>query len=94
MGFNEDDSYVRVDFFKASGKWYTTEAVKWTGAYLASDPVGNQTKTQSIHDAFAQSLRDHFKDRPGRLSDMDAVCLEPYHEHSHPIQIKYGGWVE
>ena len=29
MGYSEDDSMVRVDFFKTSGRWYTTEAVKW-----------------------------------------------------------------
>lgn len=23
---------------------------------------------------------------------MDATCLEPYHKHSHPIQVKAGGW--
>jgi len=31
MGFTEDETVVRVDFFKESGKWYVTEAVKWTG---------------------------------------------------------------
>lgn len=83
MGYSENDSMVRVDFFKPSGKWYETEAVKWTGEWKSST---------LIHDAFAQSLRDHFKDRPNRLSEMDAICLEPYHENSHPIQIKAGGW--
>lgn len=24
---------------------------------------------------------------------MDAVCLEPYHEHAHPIMLKAGAWV-
>ncbi len=82
MGFCDDESMVRVDFFKSTGKWYATEAVRWTGSYKGS----------LIHDAFVKSLRDHFGDKP-RLSDLDAVCLEPYHEHSHPIQIKCGGWV-
>lgn len=78
MGYSEDDSMVRVDFFKTSGKWYTREAVKWTGGY----------KDVWIFDAFKQSLRDHFKDSPGRLEGMTAVCLEPYHEHSHPLMLK------
>jgi hypothetical protein len=81
MGYSENDSMVRVDFFKPSGKWYATEAVKWTGGY----------RNCLIHDAFAQSLRDHFGDTP-RLSEMDAICLEPYHENAHPIQIKAGSW--
>ncbi len=82
MGYTEDDSYVRVDFFKPSGKWYTTEGVKWTGSYHEG----------LIHDEFAKSLVSHFKGTK-RLSEMDAVCLEPSHIHSHPIQIKNGGWL-
>jgi hypothetical protein len=81
MGYSEDTSMVRVDFFKTSGKWYTTEAVKWTGKYDGF-----------IFHEFAKSLRDHFKDNPQRLSDMDAICLHPYHQHAHPIMIKSGGW--
>jgi len=82
MGFSTDDRCVRVDFFKPLGKWYTTEAVVWTGTY----------SNGLIHEQFAKSLRDHFAaDAPARL-DMDAVCLEPHHIRSHPIQIKAGGW--
>ena len=84
MGYTTNDAMVRVDFFKPSGKWYCTEAVLWTG-----DWEGNK---QLIHEAFAISLLDHFKDHPTRLCEMDAVCLEPYHEYAHPIQIKAGGW--
>lgn len=85
MGYSDDDSMVRVDFFKPSGKWYETEAVKWTGEY---------NRPHLIHDAFKKSLRDHFADNPTRFSEFDAVCLEPYHECSHPIQVKAGGWLE
>lgn len=84
MGYIEDPAMIRVDFFKESGKWYTTEAVKWTGDWKKED--------QSIHAAFAQSLRNHFKEKPLRLSDMDAICLHPYHELEHPLCIKKGGW--
>jgi hypothetical protein len=69
---------VRVDFFKPSGKWCYTEAVKWTGDYNGL-----------IHKAFEQSLRDHLgpihPTGNTRLAGLRAVCLEPYHEHSHPI---------
>jgi hypothetical protein len=81
MGYSDDESMVRVDFFKPSGKWYCTEAVRWTGGWAG--------KEQLIHEAFAKSLNKHLGDR---LKEMDAVCLEPYHEFSHPIQIKAGGW--
>ena len=83
MGYSEDPSMVRVDFFEASGKWYTTEAVKWTEQY----------DNGLIFDEFAKSLRDHFKDNPKRLSDMDAICLHPYHIHARPIILKKGAWV-
>lgn len=78
MGYTTDDSMVRVDFFKQSGKWYTTESVKWVGDY-----------NEGIHSGFAESLRQHLGER---MQDMDAVCLEPYHELEHPLMIKKGGW--
>lgn len=93
MGYSDDDSVVRVDFFKPSGKWYCTEAVKWTGPYCGSTYYMQDSARKPhgrphalIHDAFLQSLKDHFGDKP-RLVDMQAVCLEPYHEYSHPISI-------
>lgn len=82
MGYSDDDTMVRVDFFKQSGKWYCTEAVKWTADWRAC-------YTNLIHDAFAKSLRDHLDNR---LSEMDAICLEPFHEYSHPVQLKKGSW--
>ena len=81
MGYSDDDSMVRVDFFRSSGKWYTTEAVRWTGSYEAD-----------LFEGFKQSLRDHFMDAPRRLSEMDAVCLHPYHQNAYPIQLKGGSW--
>lgn len=79
MGYTTDDSMVRVDFFKPSGKWYTTESIKWTGDYYKDN----------LHDSFKKSLRESLGDR---LSDMDAVCLEPYHDMGYPLMIKNGGW--
>lgn len=77
----EDPAYCRVDFFKESGKWYTTEAVKFIGEWKGSSE-------NLIHDALKRSLREHFKDDPSRLQGMTAVCLEPYHEHSHPLTVR------
>lgn len=82
--YSNDPAMVRVDFWKPSGKWYTTEAVKWTAPWKGSEVL--------IHDGFKKSLKDHFKNDPERLSDMDATCLEPYHEYSHPIKLKAGSW--
>lgn len=93
MGYSEDPRMVRVDFFKPSGKWYCTEAVKWTGPWHGSykEGVNYRHECALVHDAFAKSLRDHLGNR---LSDLDAVCIHPYHEYEHPIQIKNGGWLK
>ena len=45
----DDPVMVRVDFFKPSGKWYTTEAMEF-GPY-----------TGCIHTAFKESLKRAFK---------------------------------
>jgi hypothetical protein len=78
MNYCDNPASVRVDFWKESGKWYTTEAVIWTGEWKGEN--------QLIHDAFRQSLKDHFGGRP-RMLGMRATCLEPYHEYSHPISL-------
>ncbi len=78
MGYTESEDMVRVDFFKPSGKWYTTEEMKWVD-YDRDD----------IYAAFSQSLLLTFGNY---FTDMDAVCLEPYHVNAHPVQIKNGGW--
>ena len=83
--YTDNPAMVRVDFWRPSGKWYTTEAVEWAGNGFLDD-------APPIHRQFKTSLREHFKDSPGRLSGMDATCLEPYHKNSHPIQIKAGSW--
>lgn len=81
--YSEDEEMVRVDFFKPSGKWYATHAVKWTGGYNA---------TELIYDAFKKSLRDHLAKEPDRFSGMTAVCLHPYHELEHPLMLVNGSW--
>lgn len=69
--WSEDESSTRVDIFKESGKWYTTVAVKMN----YREPI--------IHDAVRKGLATRLE--PGQFSGMMAVCIEPYHEHSHPV---------
>lgn len=91
MGYTEDDCMVRVDFFKESGKWYCTEAVRWF-TYGAEKDKENIP----IHQAFVEALGNHLGfDRP-RLNGMQAVCLEPYHRLAHPLSLVVGGslWCE
>lgn len=73
MHYSDKPQMVRVDFFKESGKWYATEAIEWM-----------HYSKMLIHDAFIRSLQASCN---GRFSGMTAVCLEPYHEHAHPIML-------
>lgn len=88
---------VRVDFFKPSGKWYATEAVKWVGY------------DGQLDKEFKESLLAHLKVPPQllimpylplpalekgkytiRLRGMLAVCLHPFNKHPHPIMLLVG----
>jgi hypothetical protein len=80
MGYTEDSSYVRVDIFKESGKFYTTISLKWD-RFNAKDKNG---KFENIHDTFRRCLEKE----TGSWKGMWAVCLEPYHENSHPLMMK------
>jgi hypothetical protein len=74
--YSNEPYMCRVDFWKESGKWYTTEAVSFEGFY----------KGHLIHDAFRLALNRHFGAQY-RLGGMTATCLEPYHEFSHPVSL-------
>jgi len=77
MGYTADDSLVRVDFFKTTGKWYDTVSMKWD-RFRCTDKDGS---FEDIRDTFKRCIKEQFKNR----SDMIAICLHPYHEYSHPV---------
>lgn len=92
MGYSTEENMVRVDFFKKSGKWYVTEAVKFLYYFTPGSPHSRAGGSEmDIVHAFEESLRAHLKDKEGgdglRLAGMTAVCLEPYHEHAHPLML-------
>lgn len=62
-----------MDFFKPNGEWYATDEMVWL--YYSG---------MLIHEAFKASLDASFQ---GDFSGMTAVCLHPYHEHTHPIML-------
>lgn len=80
MHYSNQPSMVRVDFWKPSGKWYATEEMPFLYGWGENKLL--------IHEAFKRSLKVCFGNR---FSGMDVTCLEPYHEHSRPIQLK-AGW--
>jgi hypothetical protein len=73
--YSNDEHMCRVDFWKPSGKWYMTECVSFGGLY----------KEPLIHDAFIKALET--ADLTRRFSGFTVTCLDPYHEHSHPISL-------
>ena len=77
--YTTNEASCEVLFFKPSGKWYTTEDVLFEKEnYSGTD----------IHDAFLIALKNTIKNR---FVGMMAICVKPYHEHSHPISIIYQG---
>lgn len=71
--YSNNPAMVRVDRFKPSGKWYDTFAIDMTGEYEGA-----------IHTKLQNAFKRQYPDF--KLSDgWILVCLEPYHEHSHPI---------
>lgn len=73
--YSDDPSSCRVDFFKPSGKWYSTEAIVFPP----------QTYNMHPADALKTALRIQIKDC---MKGMAAVCLLPYVENPFPVLIK------
>lgn len=73
MNYSDKTQSCRVDFFKPSGKWYTTEAVDFIGDYEKDHPC--------------EGLRKSLQAKGRLLKGMIAVCLEPYVKHQFPALI-------
>lgn len=75
MGYSTNEGMVRVDFFRSTGKWATTEAVDMSDFYALFPKEG-----------LAAALHRHLSG--GRLRGLWAVCLEPYSEHAFPVMME------
>lgn len=73
--YSNNPRNVRVDLFKPRGKWYETVEVTWIGD--SKGLISEEFETS----LFAAVGKD-------KANAFDAICLEPYHIHSHPIQRK------
>jgi len=78
--YTENPNSCRVDFFRPNGKWYATEAVIFRGEDYAKG---------SVHLALRHALHDSVV---SRYQEMTTVCLEPYHQHSHPVSLVWDGY--
>lgn len=89
--YSDNDGSVRIDFFRPSGKWITTEAVDMQGFYFGSATSAGPGKTPKhylLPAAVIEAIRAdpdmHLADGTLRHAGSWAVCLDPYHEFSHP----------
>ena len=82
MGFSNNDSDCRVDFFKSDGfKWYTTAAVHFPAVTYNMSP--KQALLYSLYKYLGVAEnKDNF-----RLKDMIAVCIDPAVEHAFPVMV-------
>ena len=85
MGYSANDKWVRVDIFKESGKWYTTIQLFWDKYNDKNEEIMASKLGESIHDIFRRCLQEQLHNR---YKGMMAVCLEPWHEYSHPLMIR------
>lgn len=73
-------AYVEFHFFQKSGKWYASEWLEWKGIWRGS--------AELITVSIAKTLRHNLLirgEQTYRYTEFNFVCIEPYHEHSHPI---------
>ena len=82
MGYTTNSSHVRVDRFKESGKWYDTLEIN----------MENHYDDLNIYKALRDSINEtmQFENYVQRWLSQGGsfVCLEPYHQHSHPVMLK------
>jgi len=75
--YSENPQHCRVDIWKHSGnKWNMTIVLDW------DEYTGN------IHHVFRRLMKEQYP----QIVSGRATCLEPYHEHSHPIPIDLSSW--
>jgi hypothetical protein len=94
MNFTTQSGRVRIDFFKPSGKWYGTASVDMEGFYkgVIHDCVfaaceAEHAKGDEGEWGYTFSPRD-ILERDKEDGGWTIVCLEPYHEHSHPVMLR------
>ena len=90
MAFTTKSGYVRVDIFRASGKWYATAAVDMSEHY--HDDCVQTAVFASCMAEFEKPERGQWQGSVSPRADLEAgfmlVCLEPYHERAHPVLLR------
>lgn len=85
MGYTIEEGRVRVDFFKPSGKWSYTGSVDMGPFY--HEPITHEALKKALDESI-EGLRLSW--RHWLMDDGVIVCLEPFHQHAHPIMLTSG----
>lgn len=81
MNYSDYPYQCRLDIFKPSGKWHMTTVIELDDG-LYHEPIIQNAVIKGIEKAMGVG---YIETHPG----WSAVCLEPYHENTHPIMIKF-----
>jgi ATP-dependent Lon protease len=81
MGYTTNESMVRVDRFKESGKWYDTLEVEMVDEYYDHWNIFEAVE-KSIDAKYGVGYVMAWTNQGGSF-----VCLEPCHKHSHPVML-------
>lgn len=92
--YSENPGSVRIERFKAGGKWYDTRqgdmsAYYWGGGERTPKEVQEAKNYHLIHEAVAHVIWDTFgaqKHCPTEVNWL-FVVLDPYHENGYPIML-------
>ena len=74
--YSYDPGMVRAEFFRPSGKWYTTEALDMNSVYNEATPA----------EAVIDALRFHRE----MSNDYIIIVMEPYHKYPYPVCLPPG----
>lgn len=84
--YSENGASCRFEFFKASGKWYMTEAVDMTGFYNID--IGPRDGVIAAWVKRCESLGREPHD------DFHIVVSEPYHKNAYPVMLVAGTYAK
>ena len=76
--YSDNPGMVRAEFFRPSGKWYTTEALDMNKFYREATPI----------DAVIAALEIHRE----MSNNYIIIVTEPYHKNPYPVCLTPGSY--
>ena len=88
--YSNNPGLVRVDLFKPSGKWYATGSIDMSEHYNDAglhEAILVACEQQRVGEGSQEGWPVMVPPREWLSDGGTIVCLQPYHEHSHPIML-------